>query len=98
MYKAETPLLICQKSGAVVGFLGNKSPMYKTLQRRSCYLYKMIVAWCGVRLGRGGWEGSKEEGPDGIPSKVGQGHRAIAATAGWCDPEQVVSLTLVSFS
>lgn len=50
------------------------------------------------KAGAGGWEGSKEEGPDGIPSKVGQGHRAIAATAGWCDPEQVVSLTLVFHS
>lgn len=44
-------LLICQKSADMVGFLGNKSPTYKTLQHRSRYRYKMIVTWCGVRLG-----------------------------------------------
>lgn len=33
------------------GFLGNKSPTYKTLQGRSCCPYKMIVTWCGVRRG-----------------------------------------------
>lgn len=49
IYKAEALLLICQTSGDTVGFLGNKS-MYKTLQRCSRYPYKMIVAWCGVRL------------------------------------------------
>lgn len=48
-YKAEALLLICQTSGDTVGFLGNKS-MYKTLQHCSHYPYKMIVAWCGVRL------------------------------------------------
>lgn len=36
-----------------MGFLGNKSPMYKTLQCCSRYPYKMIVTWCGVRLGVG---------------------------------------------
>lgn len=36
-----------------VGFLGKKSPTYKTLQRSSRYPYKMIVTWCGVRLGWG---------------------------------------------
>lgn len=36
IYKAEALLLICQKSGDTVGFLGNKS-MYKTLQRCSRY-------------------------------------------------------------
>lgn len=44
-------LLICQKSADMVGFLGYKSLTYKTLQRRSRYRYKMIVTWCGVRLG-----------------------------------------------
>lgn len=73
MYKAETLLLICQKSGAMVGFLGNKSPMYKTLQRRSCYLYKMIVAWCGVRLGRGGGREARRRGQMASPLKWGRG-------------------------
>lgn len=36
-----------------MGFLGNKSPTYKTLQGCPRYPYKMIVAWCGVRLGGG---------------------------------------------
>lgn len=37
----------------MMGFLGKKSPTYKTLQRSSRYPYKMIVTWCGVRLGWG---------------------------------------------
>lgn len=36
-----------------MGILGNKSPMYKTSQGCSRCPYKMIVAWCGVRLGGG---------------------------------------------
>lgn len=82
IYKAEALLLICQTSGDTVGFLGNKS-MYKTLQRRSRYPYKMIVAWCGVRLVWGTEARKDQMAPP--PPKWDRG-RAITATDRLLDP------------
>lgn len=76
-----------------MGFLGNKSPMYKTLQCCSRYPYKMIVM-CGVRLG---W-GREGGGTMWRSPKAGQGLSAITAEGRWWDPGQVARLTLVSFS
>ena len=71
VYKAEALLLIWQKSGDAVGFLGNKSPLYKNLTaslplsvQNDCH-----VVWSKAGLG----EGSKEEGPDGVPPQSGAG-------------------------
>lgn len=87
VYKAEALLLIRQKSGDAVGFLGNKPPLYKNLTaspplsvQNDCH-----VVWSKAGLG----EGSKEEGPDGVPPKAGQGPRAITDTDRWCDPDPV---------
>lgn len=77
---------MCQKSGDTVGFLGNKTPMYKTLQRRSRYPYKMIVTWCGVRLG-GGREARRRD--QMASPQSGAGHSAIAAAGRLQDPGRV---------
>lgn len=62
------------------GFLGNKSPTYKTLQGHSCCPYKMIVAWCGVKAGGGG--GGSRRGHDGHRS-LDPGQLSLSVVSEW---------------
>lgn len=59
-----------------MGFLGNKTPMYKTLLCCSRWPYKMIVAWCGVRQG---WGREARRRDQMASPQSGAGHNAIAA-------------------
>lgn len=81
-FTKQRPLLMCQKSGDTVGFLGNKTPMYKNL---AASLPLSIQNDCHMVWSKAGWgEGSKEEGPDGVPPKRGraQCHRGCWQVAG----------------
>lgn len=96
VYKAEALLLIRQNPETRWVFQVTNPHCTKTLQRRPLCLYKMIVTWCGVRLGWG--REARRRGQMVSPRKRGRGPGPSQTLTGGVTQTQSAHLTLVVVS